>query len=80
MSEDQPDSAHRETAGGPVEQHGESYGTDRLDKTYAVTNKRSYSTLPAASEEQPPLPREVGLFAEIPPWDSPTVSEPVAEE
>jgi hypothetical protein len=52
---------------------------ERVTESYE-NSQRAYSAVSSPAEEQPPVPREEGLFAAIPPWDSPAESQPPDEE
>jgi hypothetical protein len=80
MPEEQNPAASPETVEVPGERVQESYSEVRVDKNYATTSQRSYSAPPAAPEQEPPLPREAGLFAAVPPWDPPEPKEPAVKE
>jgi hypothetical protein len=72
MSEERDPGTPSKTA--RVEHVTESYA-----KSYE-TLQRNYSAVSSSAEEQSPVPREEGLFAAIPPWDSPEASQPATEE
>lgn len=65
-----------ETNAGDVE-HPHAGDVEHADKSY-VTDTRGtfYLEVPDAAAEEPALPREAGLFAEVPSWDPPAADKP----